>query len=142
MFSFMRTDADPNGPTFISCRVRAHMKYKLVIFDADGTLADSFPWFSKVLNTVADKFRSRRVEPGEVETLRGCDTRQILERLDVPGWKVPMIARHMRALKAQHLHEIRLFPGVDRMLQELARKGIVLAVVSSDSEANVRRTLG
>ena len=115
------------------------MKYQLVIFDADGTLADSFPWFSKVLNTVADKFRFRRVEPGEVEALRGCDARQILERLDVPGWKVPMIARHMRALKAQHLHEISLFPGIDRMLQELARTNTQFIRLISHARLNAAR---
>lgn len=113
-----------------------------MIFDVDGTLADSLPWLVRVMNDVADRFRFRRIAPDEVETLRGCDTRTILQRLEVATWKLPAIARHMRALKAQHLHEIALFPGVDRLLRELAEKGIVLAVVSSDAESNVRRTLG
>ena len=47
----------------------------------------------------------------------------------------------MRALKAQHIGEIALFPGVDLMLQDLAGRGIRIAIVSSDSEANIRRTL-
>jgi phosphoglycolate phosphatase len=118
------------------------LKYRLAIFDMDGTLADSFPWFVKVMNDVADKYRFRRVEPEDIETLRGYDSRQILGWLQVPRWKLPMIARHMRALKAQHLHEIALFPGVDRLLHALTEKGIALAVASSDAEDNVRRTLG
>jgi phosphoglycolate phosphatase len=118
------------------------VKYRLVIFDMDGTLADSFPWFISVLNAVADKYRFRRVAPHEVETLRGLDSRQILEWLGVPLWKVPRIARHMRALKTQRLHEIALFPGVDRLLAALAAREIMLAIVSSDTEDNVRRVLG
>jgi phosphoglycolate phosphatase len=118
------------------------MKYRLVIFDMDGTLADSFPWFLTVMNTVADKYRLRRVEPEDVETLRGYDSRRILEWLGVPRWKLPIIARHMRALKTQALHEIALFPGVDRLLAALVEKGIVLAMASSDTEDNVRTSLG
>jgi phosphoglycolate phosphatase len=118
------------------------MKYKLVIFDMDGTLADSFPWFVKVMNDVADRYRFRRVEPEDIETLRGYDSRRILDWLQVPRWKLPLIARHMRALKAQHLHEIALFPGVDRLLRALAQNGIALAVASSDAEDNVRSALG
>jgi len=118
------------------------VKYQLVIFDMDGTLADSFPWFQKVLNDVADKYGFKRTRPEDVETLRGYDASRLLQALEVPRWKLPMIARHMRALKAQHLHEIALFPGVDRLLQHLNDRGMTLGIASSDSEDNVRRTLG
>lgn len=117
------------------------MRYKLVIFDLDGTLADSFPWFLANVNSVADKFGFRRVGDDEIESLRHAGPRELLAHLNVPRWKLPRISRHMRQLKAQHVG-IRLFPGVDDMLQALAAKGVAMAMVSSDHETNVRRTLG
>ncbi len=118
------------------------MRYSFVIFDLDGTLVDSFPWFQRNLNDVADRFGFRRVAADDVEALRHAGTRDILKRLDVPLWKVPMIARHMRRLKTAHIAEIALFDGVDSMLRTLADAGVRLALVSSDSEANVCRQLG
>src|ERR1700744_5134091 len=75
--------------------------YSLAIFDLDGTLAHSFPWFLRNVNEVADRFRFRRVVEGEVEMLRHASTRDILAHLEVPRWKLPLIARHMRRLKTE-----------------------------------------
>ena len=118
------------------------MKYRLVIFDLDGTLSDSFPWFSSVINSIADKHHFRRVEEDQVELLRASGARQIIKLLGIAAWRVPAIARDMRRLKSNHLHTIALFPGVDRLLREMNAHGIVLAIVSSNSEDNARRALG
>lgn len=118
------------------------MPYALAIFDLDGTLADSFPWFLRTINDVADRFGFRRVAPDEVEGLRHASTREILSRLEVPLWKLPAIARHARRLKAEATGEIALFAGVEAMLRTLAGNGVQLALVTSDSEANAREKLG
>jgi phosphoglycolate phosphatase len=118
------------------------MRYRLVIFDLDGTLSDSFPWFLTVANSFADRHGFRRIAEHEIETLRGSSSREIIASLEVPYWKLPAIGADMRRLKAQHMHEIPLFAGVPEMLRDLAQKGVALAVVSSDSEANARAALG
>jgi phosphoglycolate phosphatase len=117
-------------------------RYKLAIFDLDGTLADSLPWFRRVVNSIADKHRFRRIEDADVEMLRGKSSREIIGYLEVPIWRMPLIARDMRRLKSQSLDAIPLFAGVDAMLLELSERGVVLAMVSSDSERNVRTALG
>ncbi|KQT46637.1 HAD family hydrolase [Methylobacterium sp. Leaf456] len=116
--------------------------YRLIAFDFDGTLADTFPWFGSVLNGVADRYRFRRVETHEVERLRSLSARAIIQELGIPAWKMPLIARHMRALAVRDADGIRLFPGVPEMLVALDAAGIGLAVVSSNGEATVRRALG
>ena len=118
------------------------MPYALAIFDLDGTLADSFPWFLRTINDVADRFGFRRVRDEDVEALRHASTREILARLEVPVWKLPAIARHARRLKGEAAAEISLFAGVEAMLRTLAENGVQLALVTSDSEANAREKLG
>lgn len=118
------------------------MPYSLAIFDLDGTLADSFPWFLRNVNGVADRFGFRRMADDEVDELRHAGSREIIRRLEVPVWKLPGIARHMRRMKACHIDGIPLFPGVEPMLRSLRDGGLTLALVSSDHETNARRQLG
>jgi len=118
------------------------MPYSLAIFDLDGTLADSFPWFLRTINDVADRFGFRRIADEDIEPLRHASSRDILTRLEVPLWKLPAIARHARRLKAEAAAEISLFAGVETMLRTLADNGVQLALVTSDSEANAREKLG
>lgn len=117
------------------------MPYSLAIFDLDGTLVDSFPWFLRTINDVADRFGFRRVRDEDVEGLRHASTREILSRLEVPVWKLPAIARYARRLKGEATAEISLFAGADAMLRTLAESGVQLALVTSDSEVNARQKL-
>ncbi|SDC99517.1 HAD hydrolase-like protein [Belnapia rosea] len=121
---------------------RQGIGYKLAIFDVDGTLANSLPWFAEVLNDTADRFGFRRTDAAEREALRALGAREIIRRLGVPPWKLPLIARHMRRQKALTAHRVPLFEGASELLRQLARRGITLAIVSSDSEASIRVTLG
>lgn len=117
------------------------MPYSLAIFDLDGTLVDSFPWFLRTINDVADRFGFRRVRDEDVEGLRHASTREILSRLEVPVWKLPAIARYARRLKGEATAEISLFAGAEAMLRTLAESGVQLALVTSDSEVNARQKL-
>ncbi|MFN3348193.1 HAD-IA family hydrolase [Pseudorhodoplanes sp.] len=116
--------------------------YSLVIFDLDGTLADSFPWFQRTINTVAREFALRQVAPDDIDDLRRAGTGEILKQLGVPPWKLPRIAKRMRALKREAIGEIPLFPGIAESLHSLRSSGLRLALVSSDSEANAKAQLG
>lgn len=118
------------------------MRYKLAIFDFDGTLADSFPWFLGIWNQVAARYRFRQIEEHEIETLRGYDARKMIAHFGVPLWKMPLIAQYVRKLMARDIDQISLFPGVDRLLKDLEGDGVVLAIVTSNSLENVRRVLG
>lgn len=114
----------------------------MVIFDFDGTLADSAAWFFDVINQVARRYRFRQTNPEEREALRSLSSREILRALEISTWKLPFIARHMRGLVARHIDEFPAFPWVSALLSELARQGVIIAIVSSNTEANIRTVLG
>ena len=118
------------------------MRYRLAIFDFDGTLADSFPFFISVFNRIADEHGFRRIDHTHVERLRHFGTREIMRHVGMPAWKLPLAAASFTSLMRENAGQVRLFPHVEHALRELARGDIQLTIVSSNAEDNVRRVLG
>jgi len=118
------------------------MRYRLAIFDFDGTLADSFGVFVRVFNECAARYGIRRIEEHAIRELRGMGGRAIQAKLGIAAWKTPFIAREMRRRMHDRVQEVRLFPGIPDVLKRLSDSGITLAVVTSNSEQNVRAVLG
>ena len=116
--------------------------YRLIIFDFDGTLADSAAWLIAAYNGIATDFGLRKVDDAEVRMLRGRSSRDILTYLKVPVWKLPRIAAELRRLASVEAERIRLFDGVGELLHTLKQRSKQTAIVSSNSEDTVHRVLG
>ncbi len=116
--------------------------YRLVIFDFDGTLADSLPWLRNIFGDLAREFGFKNPDARDQERLRRIPPRDAMALLRVSRWKMPFIARRARRRMAAELDAIRPFDGVAEVLERLHQAGVALAVVSSNSLANVQRVLG
>jgi phosphoglycolate phosphatase len=116
--------------------------YSLAIFDFDGTLADSLPWFVSSLDRTCDRFGLRRVKPEEIGTFRDLSSREVLNRLAMPRLRLPVLAAYMRRQFGENREKIPLFPGASDMLRSLHAAGVKIALVSSNAEDNVRHVLG
>lgn len=112
------------------------------VFDFDGTLADSFAWFLDAYDEAAAALGLMPIPRAEVPALRHLPPRALLRRFGVPAWRIPQVAARIRALQARDIARIGLFPGVPEMLVGLAERGIALAIVTSNTENNVRAVLG
>lgn len=112
------------------------------MFDFDGTLADSFPWVMSVANDIAGQYHLGQIGQENVEALRYYSASQLIKRMKVPLWKVPLMVRRFRAVMTQQIQQINLFEGMDQVLSDLSRRGCILAIISSNSASNVRQVLG
>lgn len=118
------------------------MKYRLAIFDFDGTLADSFPFFVRVFNQLAKQHGFRGIDPELVPTFRHYSARQMMQEVGMPAWKLPLVAKSYISLVKQNAASISLFEEINDTLLHLANRGVRLAIVSSNSLENVNRILG
>ena len=114
----------------------------LVIFDFDGTLADSTAWAIRAVRPLAERFKFKAVTEDEIAMLRGRTSREIMAYLGLPLWKVPLVAAHGKKMMAAEAHAIPLFSGTGDLLRALSAAGLRLAIVSSNSETTIRSILG
>ncbi|MDC8015328.1 HAD hydrolase-like protein [Tahibacter soli] len=117
-------------------------RYDLVVFDFDGTLADSLGWFRRILPDVEATFGLRPLDPAQFDAHRSMPARALIAKMGVRWWQLPGIARYARRRMSAEAATIALFDGVPAMLSRLRDAGVRLAVVTTNSEANVLRILG
>lgn len=114
----------------------------MVLFDSDGTLADTLPWVSAAFNQFAAEHGFEPLSATDHETLRHLPMQEMMRRVKIPLWRMPALVAGMRKLMAGHIHEFQLFDGVAESLRALSKAGVVLGMVSSNSADNVRAILG
>jgi phosphoglycolate phosphatase len=112
---------------------------KTVIFDFDGTLADS-------LNVIVEIFEQLTGRQGtltkeEMATLRHLPIPVVAQKIGVPMWRVPFLLWRGRRMMRARINEVVLYQGLDDIIQNLHKRGYRLLVVSSNSTYNVRSFL-
>jgi len=111
---------------------------KLLIFDFDGTIADTFEAGVMILNKLADEFGFRPLHRKDLEKARDMRTRQLVKFLGIPTRKMSRIAR--RGSEELHgcIHSIQPLPGMPEALRELQALGYSLGIITSNTELNVQ----
>jgi phosphoglycolate phosphatase len=122
--------------------LRTTLTYKLLIFDFDGTLANSLPWVLGILDELAEKFNAIPLDPSELEQYKDYPPRKIMKMHNVPLWKLPAILKFTRSRMRSHGGSIHRFDGVDSLLPALKERNIKLAMLTTNTCETVRRVLG
>jgi phosphoglycolate phosphatase-like HAD superfamily hydrolase len=117
------------------------MSRPFVIFDFDGTIADSFVESLAAYNRIAPRLRLRTIQDHELPGLRRMGAGELLRVLGIPMWKLPRLMIAARADLHDHFHSVKPIPGIAEALRDLSEAGCHLAIVTSNSEENVRQFL-
>ncbi|MBW4475225.1 MAG: HAD hydrolase-like protein [Stenomitos rutilans HA7619-LM2] len=110
---------------------------KVIIFDFDGTIADSFNAVFNISNRLADEFGYPHTALEDVHKLKSLSSREILRRSNVPFFKLPFLLRRLRIELNREIAGLQPIPGIIDALLELKHQGHHLGIVTSNSRQNV-----
>lgn len=110
-----------------------------VIFDFDGTIADSFEYVFNFLKEEAGKDVSYSDE--ELERFRRMSMKDLTLRLGVPVHKLPFTYFRGRRVMRAHMEHVQPFTGMVDVIRQLHSDGYTLFITSANSGHNIRHML-
>jgi len=113
----------------------------VVIFDFDGTIANTLDSIIDIMNNLSDEFGFRKIHDEDVEYLRGKRPREILKHLGISLFKLPFVIRKTR--REINSHIALLSPSIDLLptLKLLKENGCQVGIVTTNIEENVKKFL-
>jgi phosphoglycolate phosphatase len=111
------------------------MRYRLFLWDFDGTLADTLASSLHLYNDLAVRHGFHPV--ADPEGVRGLTPFEFLRRHDIPLAKVPVLIREMRAAHRGRMAGTRLFPGLRPVLEAIGGAGRRMGILSSNGRENI-----
>lgn len=122
--------------------------FSCIVFDLDGTLIDSAPDMTRVLNRTLGQFGRPALTEAQVRTMVGDGSanlvRQAFAATGAPlgDEAVEPVLRHYLDSYFDHEEPSQLYPGVAETLRVLAEQGVRLGLCTNKPERISRKLLG
>lgn len=110
---------------------------KAVIFDFDGTLADTRHIVYKAYERLVEKHGFKKFSPEELKAMKSLSVKERFKRSGVPLFKLPQLVREAQAVYGEFIDLAVPYKDIPELLQTLKKKGLRLYVISSNSVANI-----
>src|SRR5579875_1459350 len=115
-------------------------KIKAVIFDVDGTLANTVPLCIAAFRKAVEPLVNRPLSDEEIQSHFGPDEEGTIKSLAPDDYKKGT-SDFMRFYEAMHDEYATVFNGIPQLLNELKQKGVHLAIATGKGKYTTGLTL-
>ncbi|MCU0751056.1 MAG: HAD-IA family hydrolase [Akkermansiaceae bacterium] len=113
------------------------MIYRTLVFDFDGTIADTLGESRRIFNQIAPDYGIRQIEENELDHLRHLSLKQLLDHLDIPKRRVPAIISRGTGLMRGNITRLQMIAGMSEVIVELRKHVHSFGILTSNATANV-----
>jgi len=106
--------------------------YKSIIFDFDGTLADSLRVMLRAYASLSQKYQLGDVSEQDIQKMRAMTPFELLHFIHLPIYKLPFFLFQAKGKYKEFASEIRPFPSIAFVLMELQKKYSSHILTSND----------
>ncbi len=114
---------------------------KAIIYDFDGTLANTRHVMMKIYPQVAEKHNFKVLAEDELDRLKSRPFRERLKKMGIPVSKLPAVIKETRELCGNHMELCTPFEGIPEVLNTLREKGFYQGIISSNKQESIRSFL-
>ncbi len=107
---------------------------KNIIFDFDGTIADSFAVFVDALRVVSKN--KKNFSDVEIESLRKLSTREIIQALAIKKWQLPILLFKGKREISNNFQNVIPFTGIESVIFQLSTDH-QLYILSTNSQQTI-----
>ena len=113
------------------------MTAKVVLFDFDGTIADTYNAIAKITNQLSYEFGYKTLSEQELLLLKNLSSREIVKLSEISVFKIPFLVRRVRTELSKEIADLSPIPGITSVLFELKTRGYTLGIITSNNKENV-----
>ena len=112
-----------------------------IVFDFDGTIADTLSIVIKIANKFADHYGYHKIPLSDLPKLREKKPSQVLKHLGISLFKLPIVARKIRFEMNKEIIHLNTAVDLRDTLVKLKGSGCVLGILTTNSRENVTQFL-
>lgn len=113
------------------------MTNKVIIFDFDGTIADTYQEVVAIANGLSSEFGYKPLDAEALQLLKNLSSKEIVKQSEISLFKLSFLVRRIQKELGKQIKNLKPISGMPEVLEELKRQNCTLGIITSNAKENV-----